>query len=77
MEVSTQTPQVRYVDASSQTEHTISQQTAMSTLSGAELIKGDNTRTEFYTALPTWDVFVYVFSILVLHIPKKRTSCTG
>lgn len=40
------------------------------------LIGESDTKTRFYTGLPSWVLFQYVFSTLVIHIPRKKASRT-
>ena len=74
MEAATQTHQFHYFDASTQTNDICPQEP---TRTSAELIEGNDTKTRFYTGLLTWEVFLLIFSTLVIHIPKKRASRTG
>ena len=41
---------------------------------GASFIEGSDPKTNFYTGLPSWDVFEQVYLILIPHIPKKWTG---
>ena len=74
MQVATQKPQFCYFDASTLTDDICPQEP---TRTSTELIEGNDTKTRFYTGLQSWKVFLYVFFTLVIHIIKKKASCTG
>ena len=68
MDAATETPHVGFVDASTQTGESIR--------TCVESIERNHTKTRLYTGLPTWEVFLHVFSTLVMHISRKRASRT-
>ena len=41
---------------------------------GSDLVEGDDAKTKFYTGLPSWAVFMHVFTFVVAPIPRYRTG---
>jgi len=37
-------------------------------------MEGNDSVTKFYPGLPSWDVFEHVYSVLILHVPKKWST---